>query len=240
MQIALVHRRHGVPLTVAAASVALEKLLEIVVNLSVLAAGVAITLSNPAFAGIPAGAARLILLALLAIPTGALIALRSGGRPATWLLTLLPSQLRASPCVASVRKATGETEILAANFLREHPLALVAALILSAASWAAILAEMWLAVAFLGVRLTPFDLIAIAVAARVAILLPSPGALGTLEASQVWMFGALGFDPALGLSLSLVARIRDVLFGVVGVGWGMIALRERSERSRVGTSEESG
>ena len=135
------------------------------------------------------------------------------------------------------RTAAEETETLAANFLRAHPAALAAALLASILSWAAILGEMWLAADFLGAPLTPFDLIAVVVATRVAILLPSPGALGTLEASQVWMFGALGFDPALGLSLSLVVRIRDVLFGLAGVWWGVIAVRTGS---RVGTSEQSG
>ena len=86
LQIALIHRRHAIPVPIATASVALEKLLEVVVNLSILAVGVMITLSNPAFTGIPAGAARIGSLGLLAIPMVILIALRAGGRPVAWVL----------------------------------------------------------------------------------------------------------------------------------------------------------
>jgi len=34
------------------------------------------------------------------------------------------------------------------------------------------------------------------------------------------MMGWLGLDPAMGLSLSLLIRAREVLFGLAGLLWG--------------------
>ncbi len=85
---------------------------------------------------------------------------------------------------------------------------------------------------FLGLGLTLIQLVVILTAARIAFLLPLPGGIGTLEASQVLAFQALGFDPALGLSFSLAVRARDVLFGGIGLWWGgvLIGNRDRSDR----------
>ena len=73
---------------------------------------------------------------------------------------------------------------------------------------------------FLGVPLTFFQLIALLTAARLAFLLPLPGGLGTLEASQVWALSLMGFSPAAGIGLSLLIRLRDVLLGLLGLWWG--------------------
>jgi uncharacterized membrane protein YbhN (UPF0104 family) len=68
--------------------------------------------------------------------------------------------------------------------------------------------------------------ISLLTAARVAFMLPSPGGLGTLEASQVLMFEALGFNPALGISISLLVRGRDLLLGGIGL-WISALLLQR-------------
>ena len=57
-------------------------------------------------------------------------------------------------------------------------------------------------------------------AVRFAFLLPLPGGLGTVEAAQVLTLRQLGFDPAVGLSASVLIRGRDVLLGLTGLWWG--------------------
>jgi len=74
---------------------------------------------------------------------------------------------------------------------------------------------------FLGINLTPLQTIGLLTAARIAILLPLPGGLGTLEASQVLALGAMGENTGVGLSISLLIRVRDVMLGLSGLWWGM-------------------
>jgi uncharacterized membrane protein YbhN (UPF0104 family) len=88
---------------------------------------------------------------------------------------------------------------------------------ISVLSWIAIIGEYGLALRFLGQNVTLAQTISALVAARFAILLPMPGGLGTLEASQVLALGALGLNPAVGISLSLLIRIRDVTLGGLGL-----------------------
>jgi len=111
------------------------------------------------------------------------------------------------------------------------------ALFVSAVVWVLMLAELGLALHALGLVLTPTQVAAVLVAMRIAFMLPSPGALGTLEAGQVLVFQAMGLDPAAGLGLSLIIRARDVLFGVVGlllggVYGGALSLGLLNKRSR--------
>ena len=87
-------------------------------------------------------------------------------------------------------------------------------------SWLLMVFEYWLALHFLGATLTPAQTIIALTAARVAILFPLPGGLGALEASQVLAMQLLGLEPAIGLSLSLLIRARDVTLGGIGLWWG--------------------
>jgi uncharacterized membrane protein YbhN (UPF0104 family) len=62
-------------------------------------------------------------------------------------------------------------------------------------------------------------------AVRIAFLLPMPAGLGMLEAGQVLAMGLIGVNPALGVSLSLLIRIRDVIFGGLGLWLGGVLSR---------------
>jgi uncharacterized membrane protein YbhN (UPF0104 family) len=113
--------------------------------------------------------------------------------------------------------------------MRQAPLALILALLVSLAAWVLMVVEFWLMVSFLGLPLTLLQLITVLTAARMAILLLLPGSLGILEASQILAFTALGLNPAIGISASLLIRARDVLLGGVGLWWGGRLLSRQKE-----------
>ena len=117
------------------------------------------------------------------------------------------------------------SEDQATRFCRERPFILALALTVSIVSWLAMVAEYWLMLTFLGGPVTAVQIIILLTAARIAFLLPSPGGLGTLEASQLLAFAAIGLNPAIGVSLSLLIRARDVLLGGLGLWWGSRRLR---------------
>ena len=125
--------------------------------------------------------------------------------------------------MADYQRVTGlvrTSERQAADVCRQHPGTLWLAVLVSMVSWLLMVAEYWLALHFLGATLTAAQTIIALTAARVAILFPLPGGLGALEASQVLAMQLLGLDPAIGLSLSLLIRARDIMFGGVGLWWG--------------------
>ena len=103
------------------------------------------------------------------------------------------------------------------------------------------LGEYMLSLRFLGARVDPLQAVIALTAARLAFLTPLPGGLGALEASQVLALGALGFSPALGISVSLLIRGRDIAFGLIGLWGGAILTRQtspfRKQHSQFGQQE---
>jgi uncharacterized protein (TIRG00374 family) len=101
---------------------------------------------------------------------------------------------------------------------------------IGAVQWLAFLAELWLIYAFLGLALRPRELLTLAVAARLAFLLPLPGGLGALEAGQVLALTGLGGDPALAAAACAVMRVRDLI--TIGMGGVLSACWLRPQRLR--------
>jgi uncharacterized membrane protein YbhN (UPF0104 family) len=85
--------------------------------------------------------------------------------------------------------------------------------------WLGFLAELWTIYAFMGTPLGVYALLTVAVAARLAFLLPLPGGLGALEASQMLALTSLGGDPAIAAAACGIMRVRDLV--VISTGAGM-------------------
>jgi hypothetical protein len=109
--------------------------------------------------------------------------------------------------------------------VKESPGTILKAILLSVLIWIAIVFEFSLALAFLGIQMNLQQVIIALTAARIAFLLPVPAGLGTLEAGQVLAMQAMGFSPAVGISLSLLIRARDVVLGGFGLWLGGVLSR---------------
>jgi len=228
LQIFALRKRHSIDTSTAIASVTVDKLVELLVNFTFLIAGMILIFRHRVFPSL--GIQGILLpMGLLALPVGLLIILWIGHRPLSPAFTIIPKPMRNNQFVQRVYATLTESETRAIEFCRERPMGLLYAILFSLISWSAMLIEYWLALHFLGVSLAAAELIMALAAARIAILLPSPGGLGTLEASQVIILGALGYDPAVGLALSLIIRARDVLFMAFGL-WlsGFVAQQPES------------
>lgn len=219
VQVALVKKRHEVTTATATAAVVIDKTLELLINFSFLFLGVLVVMRL----GLPWPLGRVTLvglsLALLFLPAGYLLALMLGSRPLTTLLAVRPSASR-SLRYRRLYELVQATETQVGDFCRYRPASLSLALFISLAAWSAMVVEYWLAARFLGLKWTLPEAIAALTAARFAYLLPLPGGLGALEASQAFAAAALGDDPAAGAALALLIRGRDVITALVGLWLG--------------------
>jgi uncharacterized membrane protein YbhN (UPF0104 family) len=77
--------------------------------------------------------------------------------------------------------------------------------------------EYMLIVSFLGIELQSWQTIAAWTTSWLAFLVPLPGGLGSLEASQVFTLGAFGVSAALAIGVTLLIRARDILIGGLGL-----------------------
>lgn len=210
LQVVLLGKNHKVKSSTAVASVALDKAMELFANFAVLAGGIGILLTSGLFPTLPLQRALPVALALLAIPPAYLIAVVAGWRPLGGLQRRFDNRL-----TAALASAEGQLAGLA-----RKPWLLLQCLLASALVWVALFFEFWLMLHYLGLTVNGQQLLAVVIAGRIALLAPTPGALGALEASQVLAMQALGFDPAYGLALGLLIRARDIFFAIIGLVLG--------------------
>jgi uncharacterized membrane protein YbhN (UPF0104 family) len=104
--------------------------------------------------------------------------------------------------------------------------------------WLGFLAELWMIYAFMGTPLGVYALLTVAVAARLAFLLPLPGGLGALEASQMLALTSLGGDPAVAAAACGIMRVRDLVVISTGAGlalsWRPSSFRKKPLRPPCG------
>jgi uncharacterized protein (TIRG00374 family) len=212
LQVLLLERRRGVSREVAVASVALDRLIEVMISFGYL-------LTAFVFLAVPTGSFPLVLLLALLVPPALYLATLASGR--TPLADLFD---RIFVRFARAQELLGASEATAGAFCRGKPLHLGFALAASILSFALMLGEYWLLARALGMPLSFRGVVLGLTAARVAYLLFLPAALGVLEAGQIAAVSALGFAPELAIGLVLFVRARDVLLAATGLSWGVKAV----------------
>lgn len=230
LQVYLVTRRHGVPTTVSIAAVTMDKLFELVANFTFLAVGLIFGLRSRVVPVAIGDQAIAYALLLLLIPVALLGALWLGKHPLSALLRGILS-VWPNPLLARGHAILYRSEHLVTDLCRHRPRLLGAALAVSILNWLLIIGEYWLTTRFLGLNLTFAEAILALIATRIAILLPMPAGLGTLEASQVIAMNLLGKNPASGAAIGLLIRARDVVVGLLGLwigGTGIWSLAAQS------------
>jgi uncharacterized membrane protein YbhN (UPF0104 family) len=80
-----------------------------------------------------------------------------------------------------------------------------------------LLSELALLLKLVGVQFTLSGFVLIAVALRLALLLPLPGGIGSLEASILWSFQMLGLPVSAAISLIALMRLRDAVMLLAGL-----------------------
>lgn len=230
VQVLLVEKVHGVPRITAVSSVALDKTIELLVNFTFLALGVLVIL-QARFLGDGLGwQTAVFALALLGFPVLYLAALWRGRQPiADFMRLTLPVFSRRLAWTKKFEAAVygmAASEKQAGRLCHQASGYLWAALLVSLAGWLTMAVEFGAMLTFLGANVSFLQTMMVLTAVRFAFLLPLPGGLGTVEAAQVLALTQLGFDPAIGLSASLLIRGRDVLLGLAGLWWGNHFLAE--------------
>jgi hypothetical protein len=133
--------------------------------------------------------------------------------PITALLRTFPFISRK----AKIPRFLHAAEWLAGDFCRRHLPNLMGALGVSLLAGAGMVGEYALMASFLGITLPFWRIVAGWAAAWLSFLMPLPGGLGALEASQVFVLGRFGVHNATAISMILLMRGRDLLIGGIGL-----------------------
>jgi uncharacterized membrane protein YbhN (UPF0104 family) len=215
LQIHFLQKDYHLSYARATSAMIMDKLLELLVNVLFLAVGVFTILrmgmisasGTKFFAGlIPLG---LIIL----IPPVHITLLYNGRYPISALARAIQHRIGSRKFL----RLLIVSEHLAGTFTHRHLKFLLAAVAVSAIAWLGLWTEYWLMARFIQVDLTIWQALAGLTTVQIAFLMPLPGGLGALEASQVFALGTMGFPPSAGLTMSLIMRGRDLILGGLGL-----------------------
>ncbi|GIV65996.1 MAG: hypothetical protein KatS3mg047_0389 [Bellilinea sp.] len=221
-QVALLTRHHPVQTAPAISSVYLDKLLELLVNILVIAGGLFLTFNAGFGSEILRQNGWVLVLLVSVVPVAHLITLKNGRYPLKWLLEKSGTLCSTRQWMRKTGNLLIEAEGQIAIFLERNPKSLLLAILVSLLSWAGMILEYFLAAQFLALLMNGQQVAFAFVLSRLAFLAPLPGGLGVLEASQVFAMQSVGMPAAAGLALSLWMRARDVSIGLAGLimgGW---------------------
>lgn len=217
LQAFLVQSRHQVPGSLSAAAVALDKSIELMANFSFLIIGILLTISFRVLPGIAKPSLLWGLGLILLFPIAYWIALRSGKHPLNKLLEYIPAHVWSRPFLAKLPSFISDIERQFVHIIQSKPWLILWMLLISALVWFLMVIEYGLMAHFLGAPLSGLQALAGFTATRISFLTPLPGGAGVLEAGQAFTMQAFGYSAAVGISLSLLMRARDLLVGLFGL-----------------------
>ena len=215
LQILYLQQNHNIPYARSTASVIMDKLIEFLGNSVLIVAGLAAAMRVGMLSqnGIIVFGSLIPLAAILVLPLIYLGLLYRGRYP-------LSGFLRAASSLIGNRdwmRLIIVSERMAASFSRRRPATMLASFFFSLLALAGTLLEYALMTSFLGAHLSFAQNLAGLTSALMAFILPLPGGLGALEASQVYALTNMGYAPAIGISLSLLIRARDLMNAGLGL-----------------------
>ena len=215
LQVLYLQRNYGMTYTRATSTVILDKLLEFLANFFLLVIGLTAIVeagilstngSSPVVSLIP-------MAAILLWPFVHIALMIRGVYPVSAALhAAFPRSTRKKWIRFII-----VSERLAGMFCQRNPRALWAAAAASLAAGAGMVSEYILITSFLGVDLQLWQTVAAWTTSWLAFLVPLPGGLGSLEASQVFTLGAFGIAASLAIGVTLLIRARDLLIGGLGL-----------------------
>jgi uncharacterized protein (TIRG00374 family) len=215
LQVFYLQRKYRLTFTHATASVIMDKLLELLANFFLLAVGLTAVLQAGILSSNGSGSWLSLtgLLLLCLWPPIHILFLYKRKYPVSAALrriTFIKKDSRPVRFIAA-------SERLAGAFCRRHLSSLVAATVISVLAGVGMVTEFALIVKFLEIQLSSWQTIAAWTAGWLSLLVPVPGGLGALEASEVFALGVFGVPAALAIGVALVMRARDLLIGGLGL-----------------------
>lgn len=212
--------KYGLSLRKAFLSLGLDRFFELWVNFSVLLLAVLLLLSGIGNNSLGIGDWQTTLMPLLLL-LGLMFSL-------AWLLIKQPQWIsnrlervaarwQHNPRLHNINQhwqSLGDDLRIA---LRTQKVRFLLAAVLSLLGWAGLLGELYLILRFVGIEADLYSFLLILVAMRMALLLPMPGGVGTLEASVLWSFHTLNLPASAALGLIALMRTRDAIILLIGL-----------------------
>lgn len=211
LQVLYLQRNYGLSYTRATASVFMDKLLEFLANFFLLGVGLAAILEAGIFStnGTNSFVSVSGIVILFLWPPLHIALMMRGVYPLSTLLRKLSNN--------KLVRFIAAAERMAGTFCHRHWRSLAASIVVSLVAAVVMVSEYFFITSFLHIDLSISQTIAAWTAGWLSFLVPVPGGLGALEASQVFALGAFGISAASAIGVVFLMRARDLLIGGLGL-----------------------
>lgn len=229
------NENHGIPLRESTASVFLDKLLELSAFVVFIAAGVLVV----SFSNILPQKSEVAALAFMGFFVGFFVYVfkKLYDNSGFFTTTFQRLGLKKFKRLHALEEKIYRTERLIMDFLShtDHRKTTLPVLVgLSFLGWFFTVAEYALIASFLGANLSIYQSFIISTVPSIAYLLPVPGGFGLLEGLQAGVFSVFGFSPAMALGVTVMVRVKEFFFCILGFGYamthGLTLLGKKSEK----------
>ena len=218
LQIFWLWRNTQLPLHKALLSLGLDRFYELWVNFSVLVLGVLLLLTSSTNTTADWSTILIALMIVLALLTifGVLVF-----KQPQWLAHRFNKITHSWQAHRYLSQIKTQWDLLGEDLrtcLKYQRKRLLYAALLSAFGWIGLIAELQLILWLTNITLPFTGFLLLFVALRLALLLPLPGGIGTMEAAVVWTFHYLNIPMESALAVIALMRLRDAVVLMSGFG----------------------
>ena len=205
--------RGGIKVEDATASVALDRVAEVIGNaFAVVAYSTFFVLSQSAAMRGSLAVLSITMLSLVILLLFPIYRLYRGQKA----LAPLYSRMASFESLKRVASLVERAEMRITDSLQKDPKLFFLSVVMAIAIEAVVIVEYYFLFLAFGVEMPLAILLLVILSGGVARAVPTPGGLGILEGSQVALFGLLQSNPALGLKVGIILRLHDLLWITLG------------------------
>ena len=225
LQALWLNRGQGVPLDNTIASIGADRFIEIFINFSFLFLGILLVIQGNIEADL-SSAGFFVSLSLICLITLLSLLFYKHRFIVSSLFSLYRLVFQKTSDKDQEQRIITNTSVIFSRIEKEK-LKVSFAIVIGAFGWLALIFELYLMMRALNLTPDLYEIVFVMLGIRIALLMPIPGGVGTIETSLIWSFGILGLSLVGAAGVIALNRIRDLI--ILALGTGCLIYLSKSE-----------
>ncbi len=216
LQALWLNRGQGIPLDNTIASIGADRFIEIFINFSFLFFGILLVIQGNIEADL-SNAGLFVSLSLICLITLLSLSFYKHRFIVSSLFSLYRLVFQKTSDKDQEQRITTSISVIFSRIEKEK-LKVSFAIVIGAFGWLALIFELYLMMRALNLTPDLYEIVFVMLGIRIALLMPIPGGVGTIETSLIWSFGILGLSLVGAAGVIALNRIRDLIILALGTG----------------------
>ena len=225
LQALWLNRDQGIPLDNTIASIGADRFIEIFINFSFLFLGILLVIQGNIEADL-SSAGFFVSLSLICLITLLSLLFYKHRFIVSSLFSLYRLVFQKTSDKDQEQRITTSISVIFSRIEKEK-LKVSFAIVIGAFGWLALIFELYLMMRALNLTPDLYEIVFVMLVIRIALLMPIPGGVGTIETSLIWSFGILGLSLVGAAGVIALNRIRDLI--ILALGTGCLIYLSKSE-----------